>query len=96
MQNNQDIKLKNFINEPYKYGFIIPIEKENLEKGLNEETIKLISKKKNEPDFMLSFRMKAFKKWQKMSEPEWAFINYTKPNYQDIRYYSAPQKKKSS
>jgi Fe-S cluster assembly protein SufB len=93
MKTNQKIKLTSLINEPYKYGFIIPIEKENLEKGLNEETIKLISKKKNEPDFMLNFRMKAFKKWEKMTEPEWAFINYKKPNYQDIRYYSAPQKK---
>jgi Fe-S cluster assembly protein SufB len=94
MKNSKQSNLENLINQPYKYGFTIPIEKENFEKGLNEETIILISKKKNEPDFMLDFRIRAFKKWKKMNEPEWAFINYKKPDYQNIRYYSAPKKKK--
>jgi Fe-S cluster assembly protein SufB len=94
MKSKDKSNIENLINQPYKYGFIIPIEKENFKKGLNEETIKLISQKKNEPDFMLDFRIKAFKKWKKMNEPEWAFINYKKPNYQDIRYYSVPQTKK--
>ena len=92
--NNTQSNLENLINQPYKYGFTIPLETENFNKGLTEETVRLISCKKNEPNFMLQFRLKAFKKWEKMSEPEWAFINYKKPNYQDIRYYSAPKKKK--
>jgi Fe-S cluster assembly protein SufB len=87
-------KLENLINQPYKYGFSTQIETETIPKGLNEDVIKLISLKKQEPDFMLQFRLNAFKKWKKMLEPEWAFLNYTKPNYQDIRYYSAPKKKK--
>ena len=68
MKNKKQSNIENLINQPYKYGFTIPIEKENFEKGLNEETIKLISKKKKEPDFMLDFRLKAFKKLKKPSE----------------------------
>jgi Fe-S cluster assembly protein SufB len=87
-------QLEKLINQPYKYGFTTQIETETIPKGLNEDVIKLISLKKQEPDFMLQFRLSAFEKWKKMLEPEWAFLNYTKPNYQDIRYYSAPKKKK--
>ena len=72
--NNTQSNLENLINQPYKYGFTIPLETENFNKGLTEETVRLISCKKNEPNFMLQFRLKAFKKWEKMSEPEWAFI----------------------
>ena len=86
--------LEKFVNQPYKYGFATEIETDTIRRGLSEETIHLISTKKNEPDFMLDFRLKAFKKWQKMKEPEWAYLNYVPTNYQDIRYYSAPKKKK--
>lgn len=92
--NKSDPNLQNLINQPYKYGFTIPIETENFNKGLTEKTVRLISSKKHEPEFMLNFRLKAFHKWKKMSEPEWAFINYKKPDYQSIRYYSVPKKKK--
>ena len=85
--------LEKFVNQPYKYGFATEIETDTIRRGLSEETIHLISTKKNEPDFMLDFRLKAFKKWQKMKEPEWSYLNYVPTNYQDIRYYSAPKKK---
>lgn len=81
-------------NKPYKYGFSTNIEKDIIEKGLNENTVKLISKKKNEPKFMLDFRLKAFKKWKTMNPPSWAQIKVSEINYQDIIYYSAPIKKK--
>ena len=92
--SNSTSNLEKLVNEPYKYGFATKIETDKIEKGLSEETIRLISAKKNEPEFMLNFRLKAFKKWQKMKEPEWAYLNYEPTNYQDIRYYSAPKKKK--
>ena len=92
--NKAQSNLENFLNQPYKYGFKIAIEVESFNKGLTEETISLISNKKNEPIFMLDFRLKAFKKWKQMAEPKWAFINYNKPDYQSIKYYSVPQQKK--
>ena len=92
--NKTDTKLENLVNQPYKYGFKTNIEIETIRKGLDEEIIHLISEKKQEPAFMLEFRLKAFKKWKKMIEPEWAYLNYQKSDYQSIRYYSAPKKKK--
>jgi Fe-S cluster assembly protein SufB len=92
--NNSQTQLESFINQPYKYGFTTEIETDNIKKGLNEEIIKLISSKKKEPNFMLQFRLSAFEKWKKLTEPDWAFLLFQKPNYQDIRYYSAPKKKK--
>jgi Fe-S cluster assembly protein SufB len=92
--NESQASLNNLINQPYKYGFSTQIETETFQKGLNETIVRLISEKKNEPEFMLNFRLNAFEKWKKMTEPEWAYINYTKPNYNDIKYYSVPKKKK--
>jgi Fe-S cluster assembly protein SufB len=86
--------LENLVNQPYKYGFSTNIEKERILPGLNEETIRTISAKKNEPEFMLNFRLKAYKKWRTLEEPDWAKINYPKINYEDIIYYSAPKSKK--
>ena len=86
--------IKNLVNQPYKYGFSTKIETETLPPGLNEEIIKLISKKKNEPLFMLEFRLKAYKKWKQMSCPDWAQLSQPSLNYQDIVYYSAPKEKK--
>lgn len=78
----------------YKYGFVTEIETDRLKKGLNEETIRAISKRQNEPPFILDFRLKAFRAWLKMEEPSWANLNYQKLDYQDISYYSAPKTKK--
>ena len=82
------------LNRTYNYGFSTNIEKEIITKGLNEQTVKLISQKKKEPLFLLKFRLKAFKKWQKMSHPEWACLKFPQINYQEIVYYSAPKLKK--
>src|SRR4051812_31225007 len=81
------------IKKNYKHGWTTDIEVDELPKGLDEGTVRYISAKKREPQFMLDFRLKAFAHWQKMIEPEWAFIHYPKINYQDIRYYSAPKAK---
>jgi len=80
--------------EEYKYGFHSNIEMEIAPKGLNEEIIELISTKKNEPKFMLDFRIKAYRTWLKMEEPKWANIFYPPIDYQDISYYAAPKTKK--
>ena len=66
--------VQDVVKEPYKYGFVTDIETEKIERGLNEDIIKLISQKKEEPKFLLDFRLKAFKKWQKMKEPDWAAL----------------------
>jgi Fe-S cluster assembly protein SufB len=93
-QNNKNTAFKNLINQPYKYGFTTNIETEQILPGLNRDVISLISKKKNEPDFMLDFRQKAFTKWNEMKEPDWSLLNYEPIKYQDIIYYSAPRIKK--
>ena len=86
--------ITNIIDKNYQYGFSTNIEKEIIDKGLNEKTIKLISKKKKEPNFLLIFRLKALKKWQEMKQPEWPYFKVSEINYQDIVYYSAPKLKK--
>ncbi len=75
----------------YKYGFSTDIEMESIPKGLSEETIRLISKKKKEPEFLLNFRLKAYRKWLTMKEPSWANLNIAPIDFQDITYYSAPK-----
>ncbi|MBX2861059.1 MAG: Fe-S cluster assembly protein SufB [Vampirovibrio sp.] len=84
--------------ETYKYGFTTDIESEKAEKGLTEDTVRAISKKKQEPAFMLEFRLAAFRHWLTMEEPEWPHLEYPPIDYQDITYYSAPkvQPKKES
>ena len=79
------------VNKNYQYGFSTNIEKDVIDKGLNPKTIYLISKKKNEPEFLLNFRLKSYKKWKQMSEPEWAYLKFPQINYQEIIYYSAPK-----
>ncbi|WP_017316116.1 Fe-S cluster assembly protein SufB [Mastigocladopsis repens] len=86
--------VKTLVNQPYKYGFITNIEADTLPRGLNEDTIRLISAKKNEPEFMLDFRLRAFRQWQKMTEPTWPSVKYPSIDYQDIIYYSAPKQTK--
>jgi Fe-S cluster assembly protein SufB len=78
----------------YKYGFVTDIESDRAPKGLNEDIIRLISSKKNEPEWLLEWRLEAFKYWQQMQEPEWANVHYQKPDFQEITYYAAPKKKK--
>ena len=77
-----------------KYGFTTNIEQDQAPKGLNEDIIRFISAKKNEPEWMLEFRLKAFERWLKMTEPDWAHVSYPPIDFQDIRYYSAPKDKK--
>ncbi len=90
MSDNQQIH--DIINKEYKLGFETLIQSDTFEKGLNEDVIRAISAKKDEPEWLLDFRLKAYKKWLKMEEPSWANLNYPKINYQDIAYYSAPKK----
>ncbi|MCF8228277.1 MAG: Fe-S cluster assembly protein SufB [Bacteroidales bacterium] len=78
----------------YKYGFTTNIETETAPIGLNEDTIKFISAKKEEPEWMLEWRLKAYRHWLTMKEPEWAHVKYPKVDFQDIYYYAAPKKKK--
>ena len=78
----------------YKYGFTTDVESETFAKGLNEDVVRAISKKKNEPEFMLNFRLKAFAKWKTMKEPAWPNVHYPSIDFQNISYYSAPKKKK--
>jgi Fe-S cluster assembly protein SufB len=77
----------------YKYGFLSDVASEDFPKGINEDIVRLISSKKNEPQWLLDFRLKAFHHWQKMVEPNWAEVKYPAINYQDIQYYSAPKPK---
>jgi Fe-S cluster assembly protein SufB len=86
--------LQSLVNQPYKHGFVTDIESDIAPKGLNEEIIRLISAKKNEPEWLLSFRLKAYEKWLTMTAPEWQNVHYPKIDFQDISYYSAPKPKK--
>lgn len=86
--------LQSLVNQPYKHGFVTEIESDIAPKGLNEETIRLISAKKNEPEWLLSFRLKAYQKWLTMTEPKWQNVHYPKIDFQAISYYSAPKPKK--
>ena len=85
--------LEELANREYKYGFTTDIEADTIPKGLNEEIIRIISAKKSEPEFMLEWRLKAFRHWQKMEEPHWPNVTYPPVDYQKIVYYSAPKKK---
>jgi len=87
--------VENLVNREYKYGFVTDIEADSLPPGLNEDVIRLISAKKQEPAFMLEWRLKAYRRWLEMSEPHhWANISYPRLDYQDIIYYSAPKTRK--
>nr|MBP9688968.1 Fe-S cluster assembly protein SufB [Bacteroidia bacterium] len=85
--------IEQVVGQEYKYGFTTNIEMEMAAKGLTEETIKFISAKKNEPEWMLEYRLKAFKYWQGLSSPKWQNFTYPPVNYQDIIYYAAPKEK---
>ena len=96
---NQSNKVLNtnitkLVNKTYQYGFSTQIEKDIINKGLNESTVRLISIKKKEPTFVLNFRLQAYKKWQSMAEPDWAYLKFPQINYQNVIYYSAPTSQK--
>ena len=85
--------LDEFTRKEYEFGFTTDIEADKVPPGLNEDVIRLISAKKEEPQWMLDWRLQAFEVWKTMEEPDWAHVNYTKPDYQAISYYSAPKSK---
>lgn len=87
-------EIEELANREYKYGFITDVETESAPKGLNEDIIRLISTKKEEPEWMLEWRLKAYRHWLKMTEPTWQNVNYPPIDYQDAIYYSAPKMKK--
>ncbi|MGA7616554.1 MAG: Fe-S cluster assembly protein SufB [Thermoanaerobaculia bacterium] len=87
-------EIEQFAKQEYKYGFTTEIDSDVVAPGLSEDVIRLISAKKNEPQFMLEWRLKAFRQWQTMQEPHWAKVNFPPVDYQKISYYSAPKKKK--
>ena len=92
MSDNEQI-IEEVTSSEYKYGFTTEIDTETLGKGLTEETVRLISAKKGEPEWMLEYRLEAFRAWQKMEQPDWAHLNIPPIDYQDIYYYAAPKKK---
>ncbi len=85
--------LQNIINQPYKHGFVSDIESDVAAKGLDESTIRMISAKRNEPEWLLDFRLKSYAAWLKMTEPTWQNAHYPKIDFQAISYYSAPKQK---
>src|SRR6267143_285629 len=85
--------IEGFVKQEYKYGFVTDLETDAAPPGLNEDIIRLISKKKGEPEFMLEWRLKAFRHWQTMTEPTWQKAHYPPIDFQKIIYYSAPRKR---
>ena len=95
MQEEQtnNVYLRELTQEKYKYGFTTDIHTDIIEKGLNEDVIRLISAKKDEPEWLLEFRLKAYRHWLTMEMPTWAHLNIPEIDYQDISYYADPTKK---
>jgi len=83
--------IESLVNKEYPYGFVTDVETDTIPRGLNEDVIRLISSKKNEPEFMLEWRLKAYRRWLTMKEPHWGNLHYEPIDYQDIIYYSAPK-----
>ena len=93
MNNDQDKILDEFTSQEYKYGFVTDIETETIPKGLNEDVVRTISEKKGEPEWMLEFRLKAFRHWLTLEMPQWAHLNIPDIDFQDVIYYAAPKQK---
>jgi len=87
------VDIKQALDKKYSYGFVTDIDSDTLPPGINEDVVRFISKKKDEPDWMLEFRLKAYRTWVKMTEPKWAHVKYKPIDFQDISYYSAPKQK---
>ena len=94
MEDNEKDIIQEVTNEEYKWGFTTNIETDTIGKGLNEDVVRQISMKKGEPEWLLEFRLNAFRRWQTMTEPDWAHLEYEKPKYQEIIYYAAPKQEK--
>ena len=95
--NNQILKTINSLDQKsYKYGFVTEIEQEKFPPGLNENVVKLISQKKNEPEWLCKWRLKAYKHWLTMEEPNWAKVDYPKIDFNATSYFAAPKKKLNS
>jgi FeS assembly protein SufB len=95
VKGSSDDTIQQFLKRDYKYGFVSDIESVSIPKGLSENTVRLISAKKNEPEWMLNFRLNAFKQWQKMKEPTWSDNKYPQIDFQDVCYYTEPKKKET-
>ena len=85
--------LDEFTSKEYEHGWNVNLEVDEAPKGLSEDTVRFISAKKNEPEWLLQWRLDAFRTWMKMTEPNWANVRHPAINYQGIIYYSAPKKK---
>ena len=92
--SSEELDLQEVADREYKYGFVTDIESDSLPPGLSEDIVREISRRKNEPDWLLEYRLRAYRHWQTMEEPDWAFINYPPIDYENIIYYSAPKPKK--
>ncbi|HBX46528.1 MAG TPA: Fe-S cluster assembly protein SufB, partial [Porphyromonadaceae bacterium] len=93
-ESEQDVILNELTNSEYKYGFVTNVDTEIIEKGLNEDVVRLISAKKKEPEWLLDFRLKAYRHWLTMKQPHWAHLNIPPIDFQDIIYYADPRNKK--
>ena len=89
------MKEQEYLDQDYKYGFVSDVETEDFPKGLNEDIVKLISKTKDEPQWLLDFRLKAFKKWQTMKHPSWQKVKFPEIDFQDLYYYAKPKGQKA-
>ncbi len=87
--------LQQVTSQEYKYGFVTNIESDSAPPGLSEDIIRLISEKKGEPEWLLEFRLKAYRHWLTLTEPTWANVHYERPDFQKIVYYSAPRPARS-
>ena len=92
--SSENQAIEKHIESEYKYGFTTDIDTETAPKGLNEDVIRFISTKKNEPAWMLDWRLKSFQRWKKMKEPKWANVTFPPIDYQDAIYYAAPKQQK--
>src|SRR5688500_5557305 len=91
---DNDLILEEVTSSDYKYGFVTDIEQEMAPKGLNEDIVRFISAKKEEPEWMLNWRLRAYREWLKMEEPKWPNVHYPKIDFQEIIYYAAHKPKK--
>ena len=92
-ESDSERQIREHYESEYKYGFVTNIEQDIAPKGLTEDTIRLISSKKDEPEWMLEWRLKAFETWKKMKEPKWPNVHYPEIDFQDISYWAAPKEK---
>jgi sufB: FeS assembly protein SufB len=94
IEKEQNQVVKDVIDQKYEYGFTTDVHTEIIEKGLNEDVVRLISQKKGEPDWMLEFRLKAYNYWKTLKEPKWGHVHVPPIDYQEISYYADPLAKK--